>query len=83
MFPHDEGATSILFNLAEGNGRYSELDHRRFLDMACAAAVKLAAGLDWATRRAVLETAAWEHGKILLERIVAMLSRMGQRTPER
>jgi four helix bundle protein len=72
----DEGATSIVLNIAEGNGRYSELDHRRFLDLAAAAAVKVAAGLDLAARRALLEKAACEPGKILLERIVAMLSRM-------
>lgn len=72
----DEGATSVLLNIAEGNGRYSELDHRRFLDTACAAAVKVAAGLDLAARRAVLEMGVCERGKVLLERTVAMLSRM-------
>jgi four helix bundle protein len=30
----DEGATSILLNIAEGNGRYSKVDHRHFLDLA-------------------------------------------------
>ena len=72
----DEGATSIALDIAEGNGRYCELDHRRFLDMACAAAVKVAAELDLATRKATFEMAACERGKVLLERIVAMLSRM-------
>ena len=55
------------------------MDHRRFLDIACAGAVKVAAGLDLARRRAVLELAACERGKVLLEKSVAMLSRMEQR----
>jgi 23S rRNA-intervening sequence protein len=39
----DETATGVVLNIAEGNGRYSELDHRRFLDIAGTAAVKAAA----------------------------------------
>ena len=42
----DKAATSLLLNIAEGNGRYSELDHLRFLDVAAASAVKSAAYLD-------------------------------------
>ncbi len=30
----DGTATSIVLNIAEGNGRFSELDHRRFLEIA-------------------------------------------------
>ncbi len=29
----DKSATSVVLNVAEGNGRYSELDHRRFLEI--------------------------------------------------
>jgi four helix bundle protein len=72
----DEGITSILLNIAEGNGRYSEVDHRRFLDLAAAAAVKVAAGLDLATRKGLWDRPACEPAKALLERIMAMLSRM-------
>jgi four helix bundle protein len=39
----DQAATSLLLNIAEGKGRYSELDHHRFLEVAAAAAVKSAA----------------------------------------
>jgi four helix bundle protein len=72
----DEGVTSVLLNIAEGNGRYSEVDHRHFLDLAAAAAVKVAAGLDLATRKVSWDRTACEPGKALLERIMAMLSRM-------
>ena len=63
-------------NIAEGNGRYSELDHRRFLDIAAAAAVKVAAELDLAMRRHLIESGVCRPCKVLLERIAAMLSRM-------
>jgi four helix bundle protein len=72
----DEGVTSILLNIAEGNGRYSEVDHRRFLEFAAAAAVKVAAGLDLAMRKGSWDRSACQPGKALLERIMSMLSRM-------
>ena len=81
--PWNEAATSILLNIAEGNGRYGELDHRRFLDLAAAAAVKVAAGLDLATRKTSWDRMICEPGKILLERIVAMLLRMRAESPRR
>lgn len=72
----DQGATSILLNIAEGNGRYSELDHRRFLNIAAAATVRVAAGLDLAIGKRLLDESPVEPARNLLSRIVAMLSRM-------
>ena len=72
----DEGVTSIILNIAEGNGRYSELNHRRFLDIADASAVKVAAYLDLGITKGTLSKEECSQGKDLLERIIAMLSRM-------
>lgn len=72
----EEGATRITLNIAEGNGRYSELDHRRFLDVAEGSAVKVAAYLDLAVQQRALGSQESHPGKKLLERILAMLSRM-------
>jgi|SRR5947209_4391860 len=72
----DEGVTSIILNIAEGNGRYSELDHRRFLDVAEGSAVKVAAHLDLAGKKLTLAQIECGPGKALLERIMGMLSRM-------
>jgi len=72
----DEGVTSIILNIAEANGRYSELDHRRFLDVAEGSVVKVAAYLDLAVKRLSLGQQGCGAGKALLERIAAMLSRM-------
>jgi four helix bundle protein len=72
----DDGVTSLILNIAEGNGRYSELDHRRFLDIAEGSAVKVAAYLDLTVQKHMLGEKDCLPGKALLERILAMLSRM-------
>ena len=70
----DKSATSVVLNVAEGNGRYSELDHRRFLEMAAASAVKAAAYLDLYQQKALTARMETSQGRELLSRIVAMLS---------
>ena len=62
-------------NMAEGNGRYSELDHRRFLEMAATSAVKAVAYLDLYQRKALPAHLETSRGRELLNRIVAMLNR--------
>ena len=42
----DEAATSIVLNIAEGNGRFAHLDPSRFLDIANQATTKAAARLE-------------------------------------
>ena len=56
----DKYATKIVLNVAEGNGRYSVLDQRKFLDAANRAAVKLAAFLDM-----VVDKGIWSRSDIL------------------
>jgi four helix bundle protein len=70
----DKAATSLLLNIAEGNGRYSELDHRRFLDVAAASAVKSAAYLDLCDQKSSPARMDLSPGRGLLGRITAMLS---------
>jgi four helix bundle protein len=70
----DKSATSIVLNVAEGNGRYSELDHRRFLEIAATSAVKAAAYLDLYKQKAMPALVETTQGKELLSRIIAMLN---------
>jgi four helix bundle protein len=70
----DEAGTSVVLNIAEGNGRYAELDHHRFLQIAQSAAVKGAVYLDLAVERALLVNAEATTGKEMLQRISAMLA---------
>ena len=60
---------SVILNLAEQ-------DHRRFLDLAEGSVVKTAAYLDLAVQKSSLGKKESGSGKELLERILAMLSRM-------
>ena len=70
----DEAGTSVVLNIAEGNGRYAELDHLRFLQIAQHAAVKLAVYLDLSVERAFLAEKEAEAGKEMLGRISAMVA---------
>ena len=70
----DEAGTSVVLNIAEENGRYAELDHHRFLQIAQSAAVKGAVYLDLVVERALLAETEATAGKELLRRISAMVS---------
>jgi four helix bundle protein len=70
----DEAGTSVVLNIAEGNGRYAELDHHRFLQIAQSSAVKAAVFLDLGVERALLVETEATAGKEMLRRISAILS---------
>jgi four helix bundle protein len=71
----DKSATSVVLNVAEGNGRYSQLDHRRFVEIAAASAVKAAAYLDLYQQKALRARVETTPGREFLSRMVAMLNR--------
>ena len=70
----DKASTSLWLNIAEGNGRYSELDPRRFLDVAADSAVKSAAYLDLSEQKSSPPCMDLSAGRGLLGQITAMLS---------
>ena len=70
----DEAGTSVVLNIAEGNGRYAELDHHRFLQIAQSAAVQGAVFLDLGVERALLVETEAIVGKEMLRRISAMVA---------
>ena len=70
----DEAGTSVVLNIAAGNGRYAELDHHRFLEIAQSAAVKGAVYLDLGVERAWLAKTEASAGKEMLRRISAMVA---------
>ena len=72
----DELLTSMVLNIAEGNGRFSDADQVRFLGTSHESAIKLAARLDLCVSRNLLpldEVVGW---KALLERVPVMTSSM-------
>jgi four helix bundle protein len=70
----DEMTTSLVLNIAEGNGRFSMLDHGKFIGIAQNAVVMLGVYLDLSATGDSLDV---EPAKELLRRIAAMLARLG------
>lgn len=75
----DKASTSIVLNIAEGNGRFTSVDHTRFLAMAHSATVQSAAMLDLTVARKMVAVGSTREGRKLLERIGAMLTAMARK----
>lgn len=75
----DEPATSMVLNIAEGNGRFAHLDHQRFLEIANRATTKLAARLELGTLRGVFEETEKNDIKEVLVRVDAMTAALARR----
>jgi four helix bundle protein len=69
----DKLGTSVVLNIAEGNGRYLQGDRGKFLDIAGASAAKAAAYLDLCCRSGELEQSQRDSGNELLGRVALML----------
>lgn len=69
----DRARTSILLNIAEGNGRFTAPDRCRFFDMARGSALECAACLDLLAIKKVTGQNELVHGKESLHKIVSML----------
>lgn len=67
----DELATSLVLNIAEGNGRFSHLDHGKFIDVAEEAGISLAAYLDLTE---IKRSSDYLPSKNLLREVMAMLA---------
>jgi four helix bundle protein len=79
----DRASNSIVLNIAEGNGKYSDKDRCRFLDTANASALECAAGLDTLVAKRKLTRDDIRPGKELLQRIVRMLNGLIRRNSSR
>ena len=69
-------AESVVRNIAEGAGRWSEADSAKHYKIARGEAMECAASLDVMKLRKVVATQRYEHGIRLLESVVAMLTKM-------
>ena len=70
---------SIPLNIAEGNGKATEGDRRRFFEIARGSALECAAAQDVLDVCGALDSEENAEAKLLLDRIVAMLTKLGQR----
>ena len=72
----DRASLSIVLNIAEGAGKASIPDRRRFYTIARGSAMECGAILDAMKIKGRIDDARHEAGKRLLVRIVQMLTRM-------
>ena len=70
---------AIPLNIAEGNGKGTDGDRRRFFEIARGSALECAAVQDVLQACNTITSAGNDEGKQLLDRIVAMLTKLGQR----
>jgi len=71
--------SSIPLNTAEGNGKTTEADRRRFFEIARGSALECAAIQDVLTVAKQMDPDLNRKQKIVLERIVSMLTKLGGR----
>jgi len=71
--PWDRASTSIVLNMAEGNGKFTGPDRCRFFDMARGSALESAAALDVLAAQGRCERLEVAPGKDRLRGIVSML----------
>lgn len=69
---------SIVLNLAEGAGKHSKADKRRYYLTARGSATESAALLDVCLRLSLLDDGAHKAGKEMLVRVVSMLIKLAQ-----
>lgn len=75
-------STSIVLNLAEGAGKHSRPDKRRYYLTARGSATESAALLDACFRLKLLEEPSHRSGKEMLVRVVSMLIKLAQACEE-
>jgi four helix bundle protein len=73
---------SIVLNLAEGAGKHSKADKRRYYLSARGSATESAALLDVLSRLQLLDTPGHQAGKEMLVRVVSMLIKLAQSLEE-
>ncbi|MBA3819517.1 MAG: four helix bundle protein, partial [Deltaproteobacteria bacterium] len=69
-------AESVVRNIAEGAGRWSQADSANRYKIARGEAMECAASLDVMKLRKVLTETRYERGSQLLEAVVSMLTKM-------
>ena len=79
----DKSTTSIVLNIAEGNGRFTGADQSKFYRTAYKATILSSALLDLAGGNRVEQIAMVTEGRELLRRVAAMLTVLSQAVPRK
>jgi len=74
----DRHATGVVLNMAEGNGKFSMKDRKRFLDTAVSAGLQAASSLDILAARTMITQKVSDQGKEHMREIVSMIAAMAR-----
>jgi four helix bundle protein len=69
----DKTATSVVLNIAEGNGRRIEADHRNFLGLAESSVIKVNTYIQLCHRTGEMKFESAKGGLVLLDRVALLL----------
>ena len=80
----DEASTSVVLNIAEGNGKFTPRDRCKFFDISKASALECAAALDITVAKKHFTVEHIHFGKQMLKNIFSMLVGLIRKTsPDR
>lgn len=74
----DKSTTSIVLNIAEGNGRFTGMDQSKFYETAYRATIQSSSLLDLAVGGEINQGASLAEGRDLLRRVAAMLTALSK-----
>ena len=69
----DKAVTSVVLNIAEGNGRRMEADHRRFLESAETSVMKVNTYIQLSQRAGEMSVEAAQRGLALVDRVAVLV----------
>ena len=69
----DKAVTSVVLNIAEGNGRRMEADHRRFLESAESSVMKVNTYIQLSQRAGEMSVVAAQRGLALVDRVAVLV----------
>ena len=69
----DKAVTSVVLNIAEGNGRRIEADHRKFLELAESSIIKVSTYIQLCQRTGEMKAESAQRGLDLLDRVALLV----------
>ena len=76
----DKAVTSVILNIAEGNGRRIEADHRQFLELAESSVMKVNTYIQLCQRTEDIEAEAAQRGLVLLDGVALLVRGLARRS---
>ena len=76
----DKALTSLVLNIAEGNGRRIAADHRQFLELAESSVMKVSTYIQLCQRTGEMKAESGQHGLFLLDRVALLVRGLARNT---